>query len=67
MAEQFSLKPGVTIFYDDVSDLKVVGDAVVEIDEENATPKTVTAIMQGVLVKVKASKSTKKEEKKEEK
>lgn len=61
-AENFELKPGVTIFYDDASDLKVVAGESVEIDEDNATPKTATAILSGTLVKVKASKSAKKEE-----
>ena len=56
--ESFQLKPGVTMFYDDASDLKVIAGESVEIDEDAATPKTATAIMSGALVKVKAPKQT---------
>lgn len=54
--EKFQLKDGVTMFYDDESDLKVLAGKSVELDEEDVTPKTATAIMSGALVKVKVAK-----------
>jgi hypothetical protein len=56
MPDKYQLKPGVTIFYDDQSDLKVVAGQTVELDEETVTPKTAQALMSGALVKVKAPK-----------
>lgn len=53
--QQYQLKPGVTIFYDDESELKVVAGQKVELDEDQVTGKTAVALMSGALVKVKAT------------
>ena len=54
--EKYQLAKGATIFYDDESDMKVVGNQTVELDEDEVTPKTTVALMSGALVKVKAAK-----------
>lgn len=62
--EKYQLKDGVTLFYDDESDLKVVAGRTVELDEDEVTPKTATAIMSGALLKVKVAKQPAKDESK---
>ncbi len=64
MAKQkYELRPGVTIFYDDESELKVVGRQQVELDEDHVTGKTARALMSGALVKVSATREDEKKAK----
>lgn len=56
--EKYQLKDGATVFYDDEIDLKIVAGQQVDIDEDEASPKTATALMSGGLVKVKTSRSS---------
>jgi len=55
--EKYELKPGATIFYDDETDLKIVAGQTVELDEDEVTGKTATALLSGALVKVKPAKT----------
>lgn len=61
--EDYQLKEGVTIFYDDESELKVIGGEKVTLDEDNVTAKTAAAMLSGALVKVRMPKAGKETDK----